>query len=49
MELSVIEKVMRPTYYRNQLSKSLCRVGFSPQAYFAFVSNVDVRISINKG
>jgi hypothetical protein len=42
MDLSVIEKHLRPSYYKKQTNKLNRYVGLAPQAYLAFLGHIDV-------
>jgi hypothetical protein len=44
MELSLIEKHLRPEYYCKQTNKTLKYVGLSPQVYFQLLPHLDVKI-----
>lgn len=41
MDFSLIEKHLRPTYYKTQKKRSLSHVGLPPQVYFAFITHLD--------
>ncbi len=42
MDFSLVEKFMRPSYYKKQSGKQLNHIGLAPQAYFQFLARVDV-------
>lgn len=46
MELSLIEKHLRPDYYSKQTNKKSKYVGLSPQVYFQFLPHLDVNFFI---
>lgn len=41
MDLSVIEKTLRPAYYKKKANKKILNVGLPSQAYFYFLQHVD--------
>jgi hypothetical protein len=43
MDFSLIEKNLRPQYFKNQTNKTLNIVGLSPQAYFQIIPHIDVK------
>jgi hypothetical protein len=43
MDFSLIEKNLRPQYYKSQTTKTLNIVGLSPQAYFQIIPHIDVK------
>jgi hypothetical protein len=42
MDFSLIEKHLRPSYYKKQNNSKMSYIGLSPQTYFHFLSYVDV-------
>jgi len=42
MDFGLIEKHLRPNYYKSQTRKNLYYVGLPPQSYFQFLARVDV-------
>jgi hypothetical protein len=45
MELGLIEKHLRPGYFKKQQNLSKTYVGLSPQVYFALVPHLDVQFN----
>ena len=41
MDFSLIEKHLRPSYYKTQKKKSMSNVGLPPQTFFAFICHID--------
>ena len=44
MDISLIEKHLRPGYYKKQNKMEMKYVGLSPQAFFQILPHIDVRI-----
>ncbi len=42
MDFSLIEKHLRPQYYKKQANSTLNHVGLSPQAFFQILPHIDV-------
>jgi len=43
MEFSLFEKHLRLEYYKKQTNANLTYVGLSPQVYFHFLSQIDIK------
>ena len=41
MEIPIIEKTLRPDYYKQQLKLKDTYIGIGPQAYFSFLAQID--------
>lgn len=47
MDFGLIEKHLRPNYYKSQVKKKMGYVGMSPQSYFQYIMRLDVNLSKN--
>jgi hypothetical protein len=49
MDFYLVEKYLRPDYYKKQTKLKHSYVGLAPQVYFSFIAHIDVNIFITLG